>query len=164
LDYDLGRQLEVGMRALILALAVAGAAGAQSTAVTSGQGEVQLPLPKPTVPSGARQQAEDAIKYDLGRPDSISFRDVMALEAASVKHGAFAQSIDGPVSIVCGQYDSRDRAGSASGWFFVAIKRGHVLWTATDTSGGPGEAYNSCNGAGLTPASALQKQAEFHGH
>jgi hypothetical protein len=153
------------MRALFLALAVTGAAGAASADgfVSNGQGEVQLPLPTPTVPSGARLQAEAAIKYDLGRPDSISFRDVTALEAASVKHGAFAQSIDGPVSIVCGRYDSRDRAGSVSGWFFVAIKQGHVLWTATDTSGGPGEAYYSCDGAGLTPTSALQKQAELHG-
>jgi hypothetical protein len=153
------------MRALILALAIAGAAGAANADgfVSNGQGEVQLPLPTPTVPSGARQQAEDAIKYDLGRPDSISFRNVMALEVASVRHGAFAQSIDGPVAVVCGQYDSRDRASSASGWFFVAIKQAHVLWTATDISGAPGEAYYSCDGAGLTPTSALRKQAEVHG-
>ena len=122
-----------------------------------------MPLPTPTVPSGARQQAEDAIKYDLGRPDSISFRDVMTLAVASVRHGAFAQSIDGPVSVVCGQYASRDRAGSASGWFFVAIKQGRVLWTATDMSAAPGEAYYSCDRAGLTPTSALRKQAEVHG-
>ena len=155
------------MRALFVALAMTCAAGSVSADgfVSNGQGEVQLPIPTPTVPSGARQQAEDAIKYDLGRPDSISFRAVVAMEAASVRHGAFAQSIDGPVSIVCGQYKTVDRSSGVSGysWFFVAIKRGHVLWTAADVSGEPGEAFNSCDGAGLTPTGALRKQAEDHG-
>ena len=163
--------MEVGeMRVLILALAIAGAAGsanAQSTAVTSGQGEVELPLPTPSVPNGARQQGEDAIKHDLGDPDSLKFQAVRVKEVKSVKHGAFAQPIDGPVSIVCGQYNARNRTGGDSGyaWFFVAIKQGQVLWTAADkSSGGPGEAYYSCEGAGLTPASARWNQAEFHDH
>jgi hypothetical protein len=156
------------MRVLILALAIAGvaaSAGAQDTAVTSGQGEILLPLPTPTVPSGARQQAEDAIKRDIGDPDKVTFRAVRVIEAASVRHGAFAKSIDGPVSVVCGQYNSRDQTGVEGGysWFFVAIKQGHILWTVADkSSGGPGEAYNSCDRAGLTPSSALWKQAEFH--
>jgi hypothetical protein len=157
------------MRALIVALAIAGAAGAASACangyVSSGQGEVQVPLPTPIVPSGARQQAEDAIKHDLGDLDSVTFRAVRTMEAATVRHGAFAQPIDGPVAVVCGQFDSRDRTGGHSGypWFFVAIKEGQVLWTAFDKSAGePGEAYYSCDKAGLTPASARWNQAEFH--
>jgi hypothetical protein len=65
--------------------------------------------------------------------------------------------------VVCGQYDSRDRAGSNSGWFFVTIKQGHVLWDAIDKAPDePGEAYYSCDAAGLTSTSALRKQAELH--
>lgn len=65
--------------------------------------------------------------------------------------------------MVCGQYDSRDRAGSNSGWFFVTIKQGHVLWDAIDKAPDePGEAYYSCDAAGLTSTSALRKQAELH--
>jgi hypothetical protein len=148
------------MRALIVALAIAGAGGAasaQSTAVTSGQGEVQLPAPTPKVPDGVLEQAEAAIKRDLGDPDSTTFRSVRAMEAASVRHGPFAQPIDGPVSVVCGQYKMRDRAVGESGyyWFFVAIKRGHVLWTAFDMASSEfDEASESCKGAGLTDATA----------
>jgi hypothetical protein len=156
------------MRAIFLALAIAASAGGASAGavpgLVDGKGEnVPVRIPTPSVPDGARRQTEDAIKYDLGRPDSIAFRTIMAVEAASVRRSVFVQSIDGPVAVVCGQYDSRDRAGSASGWFFVTIKEGHILWDAIDNaSDGPGEAYYSCDAAGLTPTGALRKQAEYH--
>jgi hypothetical protein len=139
------------MRALIVALAMAGAAGAASaggmgTGITSG--EVQQSI-TPTVPAGARKQAEDAIRHDLRDPAGATFRAVKAIEVASARHGAFGESIDGPISIVCGQYSSQDPKGGYS-WFFVALKRGKVLWSASDeTSGAPDEAHDSCKGAGL---------------
>jgi hypothetical protein len=147
------------MRALIVALAIVGAAGAASAATVSG-GETPIRSPTPIVPSGARAQAEGAIKDDLGDPDNVTFRVVRVMEAASVRHDAFAQPVDGPVSVVCGQFSSRGRTGgdSSYSWFFVAIKRGHVLWTAR----GPDEAYYSCAGAGLTPASARLAHTELY--
>jgi hypothetical protein len=148
------------MRALILALALAGAAGAASAAapLVDGQGE-NVPVAAPTfkVPDGVPQQAEAVIKRYLGDPDSTTFRAVRAMEAESVRHGDFAQPIDGPVSVVCGQYKMQDRTVGESGyyWFFVAIKQGRVLWTAFDmASSGFDEAYYSCKGAGLTDATA----------
>jgi hypothetical protein len=147
------------MRALIVALAIAGAAGLAG-ATTVNSGDAPLSGLTPTAPSNAREQAEHAIKDDLGDPDNVMFREVRVMAAASVKRGAFATPIDGPVSIVCGQFSSRGRTGGDGGyaWFFVAIKRGHVLWT----SRGPDEAYYSCENAGLTPSRALCNQAEFH--
>jgi len=75
---------------------------------------------------------------------------------ASVKHGPFAERVDGPVSIVCGQYNPKGPVGGDGGyaWFFVAIKHGHVLWTADDVSAGTDEAYESCKGAGLADQGA----------
>lgn len=139
---------------MIVALAIAGAAGpanAMGPGTTISGGEVRESL-TPTVPASARKQAEDAIKHDLGDPVGLAFRAVKAAEVASVRHGAFANPVEGPVSIVCGQYSPRDAKGGDSGyaWFFVAIKRGHVLWTASDqTSATPDEAHDSCKGAGL---------------
>jgi hypothetical protein len=147
------------MRALILALAIAGAAAAANAqAVKDGQGDhVPVAIPLPTVPDGARRQAQDAIKHDLGDPASVTFRTVRAMEAASVRHGPFAERIDGPVSIVCGQYNPRVPTGGDSGyaWFFVAIKQGRVLWTADDVSAGTDEAFYSCKGAGLADPSVV---------
>ena len=148
------------MRALIVALAIAGAAGAANAALpTVNSGEVPIPAPTPQVPDGARAQAEAVIRRDLGDPDSTTFRAVRTMEAKSVRHGAFAQNIDGPVSVVCGQYNREDRTGGDSRyyWFFVAIKRGQVLWTAFDVaSSGFEEAYYSCKGAGLTGQSMTE--------
>jgi hypothetical protein len=142
------------MRALILALAIAGTAGvAGAGGPTVNSGEVPIPAPTPQVPDGARRQAEDAIKRDLGDPDSTTFRAVRAMEAKTVRHGAFAETIDGPVSVVCGQYKFRDKSVADSDyyWFFVAIKRRHVLWSAFDMASSDfDEAYESCKGAGLT--------------
>ena len=137
------------MRALIVALAIAAAAG---SAAASGAGTaiwgggVQQSI-TPTVPANARGQAEEAIKHDIGDAD-LKFRAVKASEVASVSHGALAAPVEGPVSIVCGQYEGQGQADYA--WFFVAIKRGHVLWaTSAKTAAAPDEAYDSCKGAGL---------------
>jgi len=142
------------MRTLMLALAAAFVAGAASATPGDIAGpEIRRALPPPSVPSGAREQAEDAIKHDLGDPASIRFRAVQAILVASIRHGAFAATTDGPVSVVCGQYAVRNSSGDdgAYSWFFVAIKRGQVLWTASNQSSGtPDEAYYSCKGAGLT--------------
>ena len=139
------------MRAWIMALALVGAAGTASaqgagTAITGGGVRESL---TPTVPANARSQAEAAIKHDLNQPNGVAFRAVKAAEVASVSHGPFAPPIEGPVSIVCGQYGPKDGKGAYS-WFFVALKRGHVLWATDDTtSGTPDEAHDSCVGAGL---------------
>jgi hypothetical protein len=129
----------------------AGAAGAQG--VPSGP-ELRLPMRTYTVPASATKQAEDAVRRDLGDPAGAKFRDVRAAEVASVRHAAFEEPVQGPVSIVCGQVGVPNAAGGYGGysWFFVAIKRGQILWDAADKDG-PGDAYLSCKGAGLTPDS-----------
>ena len=147
------------MRALVLALAIAGAATAANAgvAVATGQSDA-LPVaaPTPRAPDGVRQQAIDAIKHDLGDQGGATFRVVQVKEAAAVRHGPFAQRVDGPVSIVCGQYNARGPTGhdGAYAWFFVAIKQGRVLWTADDVSAGSDEAFYSCKAAGLADQSA----------
>jgi hypothetical protein len=142
------------MRALILALAIAGAAGAASAQQDTADqnGEVRFEAPIPAAPTGVRKQAEDTVRKGLVDPDGAEFRGVGVDEVASVKRGAFGQRIPGPVSVVCGQYDSRDRSGGHGGyaWFFVAIKRGEVLWADVDKGAdGPGVAYYGCKAAGL---------------
>jgi len=141
------------MRAFIVALAIAAVAGAASaagmgTAITGGGGGVTETL-TPTVPDGARQQAEGAIKQDVRDEPGVTFRAVKAVAVASLRHGPFEPLITGPVSVVCGQVGPLDQSGGY-GWFFVAIKRGQVLWTATDdAAGASAEAHNSCQAVGL---------------
>ena len=147
------------MRALILALAIAGAATAANAgvAVATGQSDaVPIPAPTPRALDGARKQAEDAIRHDIGDTDGAGFRAVQVKEVASVRHGPFSERIDGPVSIVCGQYKSPGGTAASNyySWFFVAIKEGHVLWAADDVSAGSDEAFYSCKGAGLADQSA----------
>src|ERR1700723_792145 len=105
------------MRALILALAIAGAAGAASagvgTAITNG--EVPVPAPTPRAPDGVRAQAENAVKHDLGDTQSATFRAVKVVEVASVRHGPFAERVDGPGSIVCGPDNPPGPAGGGGG-------------------------------------------------
>jgi hypothetical protein len=145
------------MRILIVALAaacMAGAAAAQGSTTVWG-GDVRQQLPLPTVPASAVKQAEAAVEQTLTHADSVAFRAVRAVEVASVRHGPLAELVNGPVSVVCGQYRAQAGADApAAGdysWFFVAIKRGQVLWTADDAvSGTPDEAHLSCQGAGLT--------------
>jgi hypothetical protein len=138
------------LRALILALAIGGAAGAQDNA--SPNGELRLDAPAPREPGGVRRQAENTIRQGLADPAGVEFRREGVTQATSVKHGDFGERIAGPVSVVCGQYNSRDQTGGFRGfaWFFVAIKHGQVLWA--DVDGGaddPGAAYYGCKGAGL---------------
>jgi hypothetical protein len=111
-----------------------------------------------TVPAGAVKEAEDAVRKALGEADSAKFRTVQAVEVAEVRRAPFEEPVDGPVSIVCGQFGSPPGAGPAGyAWFFVAIKRGQVLWVTSDKGGaGPGDAYYSCRGANLTPDSPPQ--------
>ena len=141
------------MRALILALAIAGvgsAAIAQGSTTIWG-GEVLRRNPTPMVPAGAPRIAEDAIRQGLAHPDSVKFSNVKSKEVDSVRHGSFADPIDGPVAIICGQYTAQSDNGSYTdlAWFFVAIKRERLLWTSSNENGTPGEAYASCKGAGL---------------
>ena len=119
------------MRALVVALAVAGVAGSASAqgSTTTWGGGVRESI-SPTVPANAIGQAKAAVKRDIG-DDKPTFRTVKASEVASVRHGAFTEPINGPVSIVCGQYE---KAGQGDySWFFVAIKQGRVLWIASAT-------------------------------
>jgi hypothetical protein len=138
------------MLGLILALAIGGAAGTEENASPSG--EIRMDHRPPPVPPSARKQAEEAIRHGLSNPDSVQFRDEGVSQAASVKRGAFGERISGPVAIVCGQYNARGQTGSYEGysWFFVAIKRGEVLWSEVDQAAdGAGAAYSSCKNAGL---------------
>jgi hypothetical protein len=141
------------MRGLILAVVFAGAASvaaAQDNGAPSGAIRMNAPAPRP--PASARKQAEEAIRHGLADPDSAQFRSEKSSEVVSVKRGAFGERIAGPVSVVCGQFNSRDQTGGQSGyaWFFVAIKHGEVLWSDVDqASEGPGVAYAGCKGGGL---------------
>jgi hypothetical protein len=139
------------MRVLIVALslvAVAGAAGAGGMGTATTGGGVTETL-TPTVPGGARQQAEDAIKQDVRDAPGVTFRAVKTVAVASLRHGPFEPLITGPVSVVCGQVGPLDQSGGYS-WFFVAIKRGQVLWTTTDApSAASAEAHDSCQAVGL---------------
>jgi hypothetical protein len=141
------------MRAVILALAIAGAAGAASAQISLGVSGGEVPHQvSPTVPAGAVKQAKEAIQQAHGDREDVAFRAVRAIEVASVKQGAFSAPIDGPVAVVCGQVSAGDPGAASTDyyWFFVAIKRGHILWTAEDKpSNSPGDAYYSCKGAGL---------------
>jgi hypothetical protein len=142
------------MRALIVALAIVIAPGVASAQGGAGGGaglagpELRVRLQPHTVPSGAPRQAEDAVRRYFGDPDGAKFREVRASKVASVRRSAFEDRVDGPVSVVCGEFAVSDRPRAS--WFFVAIKRGQVLWTAADKPAAPGEAYYSCKGAGLT--------------
>jgi hypothetical protein len=137
-----------------MALAIsclAGAASAQGSTTVSGPDVVAVG-PAREVPSGAKKQAEDAIRRDLANPDGAMFRAVRANQVASMRHDAFSAEIDGPITLVCGQFTSGDAKGGDSdyAWFLAAIKRGHVLWTTLDdASGGPAAAHDTCKAAGL---------------
>ena len=150
------------MRAFVLALALASMAGASMAGpgmaapgreTTADNGDLITSAPTPPVPPGARKQAENAVRDGLGERGGAEyqFRAEGVRVATSVKHGAFGPRVDGPVSVVCGQYDSRTPAGGDSGyaWFYVAIKDGQVLWADLDQGSDSGVAYYSCKGAGL---------------
>jgi hypothetical protein len=139
------------MRALVLALAIAGAAAAASAQDNGAPaGAIKVEHPPAPVPGGARKQAEAAIRQGLPDAESTQFRGERVSEVESVGHG-FGPRIDGPVSIVCGQYSTRNSAGASSAyaWFFVAIKHGQVLWSDVDETDGPGNGYYGCKNAGL---------------
>jgi hypothetical protein len=126
---------------------VAGVASAQIGAQPGG--EVREDLPTPKAPPKAPQQGMDAVRRELSNPQNLQFRMVKAKAVAQVQRGALAPSIDGPVSIICGQYAWEGNKG-AYAWFFVAIKRDQVLWTTLDQPDqGDGDAYLGCRGAGL---------------
>jgi hypothetical protein len=145
------------MRALLLAIAMTGVAGASAAGVghetTTDSGDLILSAPMPPAPAGVRKQAEGAVKDGLASEGSAQydFRAEGVRVATSVKHGAFGQRVAGPVSVVCGQYNARNRTGGDSGyaWFYVAIKDGQVLWADLDEGSDSGVAYYSCKGAGL---------------
>jgi hypothetical protein len=146
------------MRALIAALVVVAvpvAASAQGPALTGP--EIRRRVETHTVPAGAVKEAEDAVRKALGEADSAKFRVVQAAEVAAVRRAPFEEPVDGPISIVCGQFGSPGAGASGYAWFFVAIKRSQVLWVTSDKGGaGPGDAYYSCRGANLTPDSPPQ--------
>jgi hypothetical protein len=147
------------MRPLIIAAAIAGfgtAAHAAAGDVSNGGGDaVPIPAPVPSVPATARKQAEATVAQAVSDHGPVTFRAIHALEAKAIRRDAFAQPVDGPVSVVCGQFNQVDRpSGAGYEWFLVAIKRGQVLWTTYDTPGAYTEAYYSCKAAGLTDATA----------
>jgi hypothetical protein len=42
--------------------------------------------------------------------------------------------VDGPLSVVCGQFATRDQTGGYGRfvWLYAGVKRGQVLWTDID--------------------------------
>ena len=95
------------MRALIAALAVVAvpvAASAQMNGLTGP--EVRRRIETHTVPAGAVKEAEDAVRKALGEADGARFRVVQAIEVAAVRRAPFEEPVDGPVSIVCGEFGS----------------------------------------------------------
>jgi hypothetical protein len=152
---------EGAMRALILALAAAAApcvASAQAGNSSNNPGitgpEIRVRIETHTVPNGAPKQAEDAVRHELGDPDGAKFSQLRANEVASVRRSPFEDAVDGPVSVVCGEFAVPNHK---SGWFFVALKQGRVLWTTLDKDPDSSlVAYYSCKGAGLTNDGAPQ--------
>ena len=148
------------MRALIAALVLAtgpSLAVAQMNGLTGP--DIRRRIETHTVPADAVKQAEDAVRHALGEAETANFRVVKAAEVAAVRRAPFEEPVDGPVSIVCGQFGSPAQPVADGGyaWFFVAIKRGRVLWITSDKgAASPGDAYYSCRGANLTPDSPPQ--------
>jgi hypothetical protein len=143
------------MRGFMVALAiacVAGAASAQTDDPSAHNGEVGVTEAIPQPPGGVKRQAETIVTASLTDPAGVTFRSVSAIVSPSVKHGAFADPVAGPVSVVCGQYASGvpDGGKPAYYWFFVAIKHSKLLWADVDQpADGQGVAYYSCKNAGL---------------
>jgi hypothetical protein len=141
------------MRPLIVALAFAAAAGAASAQQDPSDPGIRLTDSAAPTPIGAHKQAENAVRALIFNPGEAKFRNEAAKVAATVKHYAFDEPTEGPVSIVCGQYALHLPSGGYAGyaWFFVAIKHGQVLWSDIDDAnpGGPRVAYGACKGSGL---------------
>jgi hypothetical protein len=126
---------------------MAGAANAQDNDAPNGQ--IRTERPPPTPPAGARQQAEAAVRQGLSDPAGARFRSEAVRQASSVQHGVFDAAIQGPVSVVCGQYKGAD-ATAGYAWFYVAIKQGQVLWADVDKAAdATGAAHNACKAAGM---------------
>jgi hypothetical protein len=136
------------MRALIAALAIAAAAGSASAmGPGTGMGGDDVPHSiTPTVPANARKVAEDAVKHDVG-DDGLKFRAVGASLVVSLRRGMFSEPIEGPLALVCGEYQKQGQTDYS--WFFVAMKHGKVLWTTDQTSDNADDAHDSCAAAGL---------------
>jgi hypothetical protein len=139
------------IRASILGIAMAGVAGAAVAQFTDApNGSIRMEKPQAAPSSGARKQAEDAVRHSLTDPDAALFRSENVKVADSARHGMFSEPVSG-VSIVCGQYSTRAPGGGAAySWFFVAVKHEQVLWADIDQAAdGPGAAYSGCKGAGM---------------
>ncbi|HEX3407410.1 MAG TPA: hypothetical protein VHS81_09250 [Caulobacteraceae bacterium] len=144
------------MRVLIATLAICLAAGAARAQQDTDWGpgsttRFTTPGTQHVAPGGVRQQAEDAVKAQLPGASSVAFHGVATQVVTSVRRG-FEDRIAGPVSIVCGQYATKDPEGGPlrQAWFFVPIKHSKILWSDVDPPGqGPGDAYLSCKNAGL---------------
>lgn len=96
--------------------------------------------------------AETAVKSTLVDPDSAEFRSEADATMEWMKQGIFSKRVEGPIALVCGEYNSKNRMGGYGGysWFYAAFKDGHLLWTVQDeaTDPGPGTAYYVCKNAG----------------
>jgi hypothetical protein len=159
------RHITAAVTALVLATLGVGAASAQGTPGVAGP-DIRRPIDPPPVPPGALGQAENVIRHDLGDLRTVRFLAVRAVEVASIKHGPLADRIDGPVAIVCGRYAAPTSNGGYGpySWFFVAIKGGHILWTASnEVFTMIDEAYYSCTAAGLTSASRPNTDTDLNG-
>ena len=128
------------MRALVLGIAVAAAA-----ATAFGDDA--------PAPADLHAAAEAAVKSSLIDPDSAEFRSEGDAVMNWMKNGIFGRKVEGPINLVCGQFNSKNRMGGYSGysWFFAAFKDGKLLWTNLDdaTDPGPGVAYYTCKNAGV---------------
>jgi hypothetical protein len=141
------------VRGFSLALAITGIAGAAVAQdyVDPPRGYVNGSATSTPATPGVKTQAETAIRGYFSS-DGLKFRAERVRIATSVTRG-FDQRIAGPISIVCGEYRQPDAPDDyrSYAWFYVAIKKGDVLWSEADTvADGPSIAYDDCQGAGMT--------------
>jgi hypothetical protein len=138
------------IRASILGIAMAGVAGAAVAQFTDApNGSIRMEKPQAAPSSGARKQAEDAVRHSLTDPDAALFRSENVKVADSARHGMFSEPVSG-VSIVCGQYSTRP--GRRRGLFVVLRRRqarAGPVGRHRPGSRGPGAAYSGCKGAGM---------------
>lgn len=144
------------MRALLLATAFAAMAGGAFAAASDPEAKnpsADAPATTQPGPDNIVPLAEAGVRGDLIDADSAKFRDEGSVQMAWLRRGLFGPRTDGPLTMVCGRVNSKNRMGGYSGfaWFYAAIKDGRYLWAEVDdaTDDQPGFAYAVCKRNGL---------------
>lgn len=134
----------------LAALVIAGPTSADSGNKDLAPGNAPSPV---TESEKALSVAEQAVRDQLLDPDSAHFKGEAAKVVDWIKKGALGRRIDGPIQIVCGQVNAKNRMGGYNGfgWFEVDIKDGQIIGSDLDdpTNDVPGVAYYGCKNVGL---------------